>query len=109
MYGISTCPGGVLRAPRSAIANRIDGLIGRCRGEPRLASELGRKVVLERELQLESVGTETVREIRPSSPLQLGADHRIRHRRVEQVAERVLAGLERGGRLSVCVVDVLAG
>ena len=75
----------------------------------KLASKLVREVVLERELQLEPVGAESVREVGPASPLQLNAGHRIRHRRVEQVAEKVLAGLECVGRLSVAVVDVLAG
>ena len=57
-----------------------------------LASELVREVVLERELHLEAVALEAVGEVLAAAPLELAADHHVRHRVVEQVAERVVAG-----------------
>src|SRR6185436_1041945 len=73
-----------------------------------LSSELPREVVLERELHLDPVAVETVGEVLASSPLILPADHHVRYRRVEQITEEVLPGLERVGSLAVSVVDVLA-
>src|SRR3954468_17187242 len=72
-----------------------------------LPSYFEREVVPERELHLEPVVTETIGKILAAAPLQLGADHRVRHGGVKQVAERIMAGAERVGRLGVGVVDVL--
>src|SRR4029079_5704552 len=72
-----------------------------------LPSQFPREVVFERELQLEAVGVEAIGEVLPAAPLQLDAGHHVRHRRIENVAERVLAVLERVGRLAVAVVVVL--
>src|SRR5262252_609362 len=75
--------------------------------ESSLASELHREVVFERELNLQSVAVKTVRVVLPAAPLELAADHDVGSRVVEDVAERVLPGLERIRRLGVGVVVVL--
>src|SRR5262245_31197101 len=73
-----------------------------------LSSKLPREVVFERELDLETVAVEPVREVLAAPPLELAADHRVRHRVVEQVAECILSILEGIRRLRIGVVVVLA-
>src|SRR6187397_2925128 len=75
--------------------------------ESLLASELPREVVFERELDLETVTLESVREVLAPAPLQLAAEHHVRRRRVEEVAERVFSDAESVRSLSVGVVVVL--
>src|SRR5262245_40178389 len=74
-----------------------------------LTSELGREVVLERELQLDAVAMEAVGEVFAAAPLELAAEHHVGHRGIKKITQRVLAGLERVRRLRVSVVDILAG
>src|SRR5688572_28926516 len=78
----------------------------RCTFVITLPSELVREVVFERELQLQPVAVEVVQEVLASSPLELRANHDVRDRVVEQVAEHVLARLERVWRLTIRVVDI---
>src|SRR5262245_61672859 len=78
-----------------------------CYVESSLASEFPREVVFERELQLESVALEAVREVLAPAPLELTAEHHVRRRVMEQVPQHVVAAVERVRRLRVAVVDVL--
>src|SRR5580765_3306556 len=68
-----------------------------------LTADLLGEVVLERELQFEPITLIRVLEHLAAAPLQLAAHQHSRNRRVQQVAERVLACPERRGRLSVGV------
>src|ERR1041385_8994018 len=71
-----------------------------------LASHLVREVVLERELEAIIVGDPAIRVVFAPAPLELAADHDVRHREVPKVAERILAVLEIARRLAARRRDI---
>src|SRR6186997_2615573 len=71
-----------------------------------LSSELLREVVFERELHLETVAVEAVREVLAPPPLQLAAEHDVRRRIVQEVADKVVPTPVSIRRLRIAVVDV---
>src|SRR5678816_3644198 len=71
-----------------------------------LASQLVIEVVLERKLDPVVVGTEAVAVVVAATPLKLAAHHHVWNRQVQEVAYRVLTGLEVERQLPAARVDV---
>src|SRR5436189_5696241 len=72
-----------------------------------LSSELVRAVVLERELHLQPIALEPVREVLAAAPLEFAAHHHVLGRVIQKVSECVMAHPEGVRRLAVGIVVVL--